>query len=117
MMLPGMSKYRGRCRITVANHVAMEEMKRELAVLYCNRSNALYNLEMWKHAFDSAQYAIAVDRTYIKGYYWTGNALLKMHDYIVAHQYFYEGLNILDANRDQSQHEIADLIVGILTTC
>ncbi|XP_048451512.1 TPR and ankyrin repeat-containing protein 1 isoform X2 [Rhincodon typus] len=95
----------------------LQPTKRELAVLYCNRSNALYNLEMWKHAFDSAQYAIAVDRTYIKGYYWTGNALLKMHDYIVAHQYFYEGLNILDANRDQSQHEIADLIVGILTTC
>ncbi|XP_043544767.1 TPR and ankyrin repeat-containing protein 1-like [Chiloscyllium plagiosum] len=93
----------------------LQPTRRELAVLYCNRSNALYNLEMWKLAFDSAQYAIAVDSTFIKGYYWTGNALLKMQDYFGAHQYFYEGLNILDTDRDQSHHQIADFIVGILT--
>ncbi|XP_032876109.1 TPR and ankyrin repeat-containing protein 1 isoform X2 [Amblyraja radiata] len=88
---------------------------RELAVLFCNRSNAFYNLEMWDDAFVSAHYATAMDNTYIKGYYWAGSASLKRHDNTLASQFFYEGLNILDGDREKSQYQIADFIVGILT--
>ncbi|XP_078254047.1 TPR and ankyrin repeat-containing protein 1-like isoform X2 [Rhinoraja longicauda] len=88
---------------------------RELAVLFCNRSNALYNLEMWHDAFQSAHYATAMDGTYIKSYYWAGSASLKMHNNMLAYQFFYEGLNILDGDRERSQNQIADFIVGILT--
>ncbi|XP_078072737.1 TPR and ankyrin repeat-containing protein 1-like isoform X2 [Mustelus asterias] len=88
---------------------------RELAVLYCNRSNALYNLEMWQRAYDSAQYATTMDPTYFKGYYRAGNALLKMHSDFTAYQFFCEGLHILDADRENSQNEIADFIMGIMT--
>ncbi|XP_069776422.1 TPR and ankyrin repeat-containing protein 1-like [Narcine bancroftii] len=88
---------------------------RELAVLYCNRSNALYNLKMWQDAFQSAHYATAIDYTYIKGYYWAGRASMKMFDYELAYQFFFEGLNILDGNRGTSHNDIADFIVGTLT--
>lgn len=88
---------------------------RELAVLFCNRSNAFYNLEMWDDAFLSAHYATAMDSTYIKGYYWAGSASLKRHDNMLASQFFYEGLNILDGDREKSHYQIADFIVGILT--
>ncbi|XP_038665773.1 TPR and ankyrin repeat-containing protein 1-like isoform X2 [Scyliorhinus canicula] len=88
---------------------------RELAVLYCNRSNALYNLEMWMPAYESAQYATAMDSTYIKGYYWAGNALLKMHDIFGAYQHFCDGLHMLDRDREKFQNDIADFIVGIMT--
>ncbi|XP_041045071.1 TPR and ankyrin repeat-containing protein 1-like isoform X2 [Carcharodon carcharias] len=92
----------------------LQQCGRELAVLYCNRSNAFYNLEMWEHAYDSARCATTMDRTFIKGYYWAGNALLKMNNDIGAYQFFCEGLHILDMDREQSQNQIADFIVGIL---
>ncbi|XP_067888359.1 TPR and ankyrin repeat-containing protein 1-like [Heterodontus francisci] len=94
---------------------SLQPFGRELAVLYCNRSNALYNLKMWEHAFESARCATTMDHTFIKGYYWAGNALLKLHNHIGAYQFFHEGLNILDTDRDQSPYQIADFVVGILT--
>uniref|UniRef100_UPI00398F2E9E TPR and ankyrin repeat-containing protein 1-like n=1 Tax=Pristiophorus japonicus TaxID=55135 RepID=UPI00398F2E9E len=93
---------------------SFQPVGRELAVLFCNRSNALYNLDMWQHAYESAHYATAMDSTYIKGYYWAGNAKLKMHDDFTACQFFCEGLNILDTDRENSHNQIADFIVGIL---
>ncbi|XP_067837421.1 TPR and ankyrin repeat-containing protein 1-like [Heptranchias perlo] len=94
---------------------SLQPVGKDLAVLFCNRSNALYNLEMWQDAYQSAHYATAMDHTYIKGYYWAGSALLKIHDNIGACQFFYEGLNILDEDRMKSANQIADFIVGILT--
>ncbi|XP_051878840.1 TPR and ankyrin repeat-containing protein 1-like isoform X2 [Pristis pectinata] len=56
-----------------------------------------------------------MDCTYIKGYYWAGSASLKMRNNVLAYQFFYQGLNILDGDRDKAPNQIADFIVGILT--
>ncbi|XP_072908202.1 TPR and ankyrin repeat-containing protein 1-like isoform X2 [Hemitrygon akajei] len=88
--------------------------RRELAVLFCNKSNALYNLGLWREALQSADWATAMDRTYIKGYYWAGNSSLKMRNNELACRYFYEGLSLLDRDQGRNQNQIADFIVGIL---
>ncbi|XP_042188525.1 TPR and ankyrin repeat-containing protein 1 isoform X2 [Callorhinchus milii] len=87
----------------------------ELAVLFCNKSNALCKLQRWQDAFHCANYAISMDPMYIKGYYWAGIAIFRLGNEQSAWEFICQGLNILDYDREQYWNDITDFIVGFLT--
>ncbi|XP_069071086.1 TPR and ankyrin repeat-containing protein 1 isoform X1 [Pleurodeles waltl] len=90
----------------------LRDSRKDLAVLFCNRSNAFYNLEKWAEALYSAEQSIANDPTYIKGYYRVAYSLLQLGDTCSALMIFYRGLLLLWNTTDTSQ--IVDFLVGIL---
>nr|KAF6421423.1 hypothetical protein HJG59_018697 [Molossus molossus] len=87
---------------------------RDLAVLLCNKSNAFYNLGKWNEAFGAAKECLQWDPTYVKGYYRAGYSLLRLLQHYEAARMFFEGLQLLQDNGDQSQ--FADFLVGVFTT-
>lgn len=90
----------------------LRDSRKDLAVLFCNRSNAFYNLEKWPEALCSAEQSIAHDPTYIKGYYRFAYSLLQLGDTCTALMIFHRGLLQLQNSTDTLQ--IVDFLVGIL---
>ncbi|XP_037703012.1 TPR and ankyrin repeat-containing protein 1 [Choloepus didactylus] len=86
---------------------------RDLAVLLCNKSNAFYSLRKWNEAFGAAKECLSWDPTYMKGYYRAGYSLLRLLQPYEAARMFFEGLRLLQCNRDHSQ--VADFLVGVFT--
>ncbi|XP_039192831.1 TPR and ankyrin repeat-containing protein 1 isoform X2 [Crotalus tigris] len=90
---------------------------RDIAVLFCNRSNAFYNLGKWHEAYYSAEDCLKWDATYIKGYYRTGYSLIKLSKPLKAAERFYQGLTVLQTSSDQIPiNQISDLIIGTFST-
>ncbi|NWH70262.1 TRNK1 protein, partial [Piaya cayana] len=84
---------------------------RDIAVLHCNRSTALYNLGKWRDAAFSAYQSIQWDPEYIKAYYRAGHSLIMLSDSSAAISVFHRGLVLLSASADRTQ--VADFIAGI----
>nr|XP_033786416.1 TPR and ankyrin repeat-containing protein 1 isoform X2 [Geotrypetes seraphini]XP_033786417.1 TPR and ankyrin repeat-containing protein 1 isoform X2 [Geotrypetes seraphini] len=87
------------------------DSNKDLAVLFCNRSNAFYNLEKWIEAYYAALDSIHHDRSYFKGYYRAGHSLLKLNNRLAALDMFHKGLELLYGSSDRLQ--IAEFIIGI----
>ncbi|KGL73783.1 TPR and ankyrin repeat-containing protein 1, partial [Tinamus guttatus] len=84
---------------------------RDIAVLYCNKSTALYSLGKWREAAYSAYESLEWDPEYVKAYYRTGHSLIMLSDSYEAVSVFLGGLSILNGSADRSQ--IADFVAGI----
>lgn len=84
---------------------------RDIAVLLCNRSTALYNLGKWREAVSSACRSLDWDPEYVKAYYRAGHSLIMLKDSYEAISMFHKGLIRLSTSADRTQ--IADFIAGI----
>ncbi|KAM6282974.1 TPR and ankyrin repeat-containing protein 1 [Porphyrio hochstetteri] len=84
---------------------------RDIAVLHCNKSTALYNLGKWTEAVLSAYHSLHWDPEYVKAYYRAGHSLIMLPNSYQAVSMFHKGLILLSASADQTQ--IADFIAGI----
>ncbi|XP_068008818.1 TPR and ankyrin repeat-containing protein 1 [Melanerpes formicivorus] len=84
---------------------------KDIAVLHCNKSTALYCLGKWREAMLAAYESLRWDPKYVKAYYRAGHSwimLLNPHEAVFM---FYKGLLLLNASADRSQ--AADFITGI----
>ncbi|XP_068526771.1 TPR and ankyrin repeat-containing protein 1 isoform X2 [Anas acuta] len=86
----------------------------DIAVLYCNKSTALYNLGKWREAMCSAFESLRWNPEYVKAYYRAGHSLIMLSNSFEAISMFHKGLILLNASVDQSQ--VADFIAGIFTS-
>ncbi|NXP52019.1 TRNK1 protein, partial [Heliornis fulica] len=84
---------------------------RDIAVLHCNKSTALYNLGKWTEAVCSAYQSLHWDPEYVKAYYRAGHSLIMVSDSYEAISMFHKGLVLLSASEDQTQ--VADFVAGI----
>ncbi|XP_074006564.1 TPR and ankyrin repeat-containing protein 1 isoform X1 [Numenius arquata] len=84
---------------------------RDIAVLHCNKSTALYNLGKWTEAVFSAYQSLRWDPEYVKAYYRAGHSLIMLSDSCEAISMFHKGLILLSASADRTQ--IADFVAGI----
>ncbi|KFV83804.1 TPR and ankyrin repeat-containing protein 1, partial [Struthio camelus australis] len=84
---------------------------RDIAVLHCNKSNALYSLGRWREAAFSAYESLQWDPEYVKAYYRAGHSLIMLSKSFEAVSAFHKGLSLLNASADQSQ--VADFVAGI----
>ncbi|KFQ37319.1 TPR and ankyrin repeat-containing protein 1, partial [Merops nubicus] len=87
---------------------------RDIAVLHCNKSAALYSLGKWREALLTAYESLRWDPEYVKAYYRAGNSLLMLSDSYEAVSMFHRGLILLNMSADRTQ--VADFIVGIFTS-
>ncbi|NXI49840.1 TRNK1 protein, partial [Chloroceryle aenea] len=84
---------------------------RDIAVLHCNKSTALYSLGKWKEAVLAAYESLRWDPEYVKAYYRAGHSLIMLSDSYEAISMFHKGLVLLNVSADRTQ--VADFIVGI----
>ncbi|KFU87622.1 TPR and ankyrin repeat-containing protein 1, partial [Chaetura pelagica] len=84
---------------------------RDIAVLHCNKSTALYNLGKWPEAVFSAQQSLRWDPEYVKAYYRAGHSFIMLSDTYQAIAMFHKGLILLNASADRTQ--VADFVAGI----
>ncbi|XP_040446265.1 TPR and ankyrin repeat-containing protein 1 isoform X1 [Falco naumanni] len=84
---------------------------KDIAVLHCNKSTALYHLGKWKEAVVSAYQSLQWDPEYVKAYYRAGHSLIKLSNSYEAISMFHKGLVLLNASADQTQ--VADFVAGI----
>ncbi|NWJ01579.1 TRNK1 protein, partial [Crypturellus undulatus] len=84
---------------------------RDIAVLHCNKSTALYSLGKWREAAYSAYESLQWDPEYVKAYYRAGHSLIMLSDSYEAVSVFHRGLSLLNVSTDRSQ--VADFIAGI----
>ncbi|XP_050746673.1 TPR and ankyrin repeat-containing protein 1 isoform X2 [Gymnogyps californianus] len=84
---------------------------RDIAVLHCNKSTALYNLGKWREAVFSAYQSLHWDPEYVKAYYRAGHSLIMLSDSYEAISMFHKGLILLNASADRTQ--VADFVAGI----
>ncbi|NWS71047.1 TRNK1 protein, partial [Crotophaga sulcirostris] len=84
---------------------------KDIAVLHCNRSTALYSLGKWREALFSAYQSLQWDPEYVKAYYRAGHSLIMLSNSYGAISMFHQGLVLLCASGDRTQ--VADFIAGI----
>ncbi|XP_010072899.1 PREDICTED: TPR and ankyrin repeat-containing protein 1 [Pterocles gutturalis] len=84
---------------------------RDIAVLHCNKSTALYSLGKWREAVLSAYQSLRWDPEYVKAYYRAGHSLIMLSNSYEAISMFHKGLSLLNASADTTQ--VADFIAGI----
>ncbi|XP_030061358.1 TPR and ankyrin repeat-containing protein 1 [Microcaecilia unicolor] len=104
-------KYEQAIAILTQLHHLKSDAHKDLAVLFCNRSNAFYNLDQWLEAYYAALDSIHYDHSYFKGYYRAGHSLLKLNERLRALDMFHKGLDLLFGSSDRLQ--IAEFIIGI----
>ncbi|XP_066848491.1 TPR and ankyrin repeat-containing protein 1-like isoform X3 [Anser cygnoides] len=85
----------------------------DIAVLYCNKSTALYNLGKWREAMFSAFESLRWNPEYVKAYYRASHSSTMSNSFEVI-SVFHKGLILLNASVDLSQ--VADFIAGIFTS-
>ncbi|KFP80887.1 TPR and ankyrin repeat-containing protein 1, partial [Apaloderma vittatum] len=84
---------------------------KDMAVLHCNKSTALYSLGKWREAMLSAYESVRWDPEYVKAYYRAGHSLIMLSNSYEAISMFHKGLLLLNASTDQTQ--VADFVAGI----
>ncbi|NXA75537.1 TRNK1 protein, partial [Thryothorus ludovicianus] len=84
---------------------------RDIAVLLCNKSTALYCLGKWKDSLILAHQSLQRDPEYVKAYYRAGYSFIMLSKSYEAVSMFHRGLILLNASADQTQ--IAEFIAGI----
>ncbi|NWI87759.1 TRNK1 protein, partial [Pitta sordida] len=84
---------------------------RDIAVLMCNKSTALYSLGKWNEAVALACQSLHWDPEYVKAYYRAGHSLIMLSKSYEAVSMFHKGLILLNSSGDRTQ--IADFIAGI----
>ncbi|NXG77304.1 TRNK1 protein, partial [Baryphthengus martii] len=84
---------------------------RDIAVLHCNKSAALYNLGKWKEAALAAYESLRWDPHYVKAYFRAGHSLIMLSDSYEAISMFHRGLLLLNVSANQTQ--VADFVAGI----
>ncbi|NWR55162.1 TRNK1 protein, partial [Bucorvus abyssinicus] len=84
---------------------------RDIAVLHCNKSTALYSLGKWREAVLAAYQSLRWDPEYVKAYYRAGHSLIMLSDSYEAISMFHKGLILLNDSADRTQ--VADFIAGI----
>ncbi|NXH15878.1 TRNK1 protein, partial [Bucco capensis] len=84
---------------------------RDIAVLHCNKSTALYSLGKWREAAYAAYESLRWDPDYVKAYYRAGHSLIMLSDSYQAISMFYKGLSLLNPSSEQTQ--VADFVAGI----
>ncbi|NXW58703.1 TRNK1 protein, partial [Eurystomus gularis] len=84
---------------------------RDIAVLHCNKSAALYSLGKWREAVLAAYESLRWDPEYVKAYYRAGHSLIMLSNSYEAVSMFHKGLILLSISADRTQ--VADFIVGI----
>ncbi|KFZ46085.1 TPR and ankyrin repeat-containing protein 1, partial [Antrostomus carolinensis] len=84
---------------------------RDIAVLHCNKSTALYYLGKWTEAVFSAYQSLHWDPEYVKAYYRAGHSLIMLSNTYEAISMFHKGLILLNASADRTQ--VADFVAGI----
>ncbi|NXS59394.1 TRNK1 protein, partial [Brachypteracias leptosomus] len=84
---------------------------RDIAVLQCNKSAALYSLGRWSEALVAAYESLRWDPEYVKAYYRAGHSLIMLSKSYEAISMFHKGLILLSLSADRTQ--VADFIVGI----
>uniref|UniRef100_A0A6I8QS52 Tetratricopeptide repeat and ankyrin repeat containing 1 n=1 Tax=Xenopus tropicalis TaxID=8364 RepID=A0A6I8QS52_XENTR len=85
--------------------------QKELAILWCNRANALFKLEKWDEALISATRSIRLNHRNIKAYYRSGISFIKLHDTHSALMMFSSGLSMLSGSSEIE--DIAEFLNGI----
>ncbi|NWX84042.1 TRNK1 protein, partial [Nothoprocta pentlandii] len=91
--------------------VHFHRCSRDIAVLHCNKSTALYSLGKWREAAYSAYESLQWDPEYVKAYYRAGHSLIMLSDSYEAVSVFHRGLSLLNDSADRSQ--VADFVTGI----
>ncbi|NWR89803.1 TRNK1 protein, partial [Furnarius figulus] len=84
---------------------------RDIAVLMCNKSTALYYLGKWNEAAFLACQSLQWDPEYVKAYYRAGHSFIMLSKSCEAVSMFHRGLFLLNSSGDRTQ--IADFIAGI----
>ncbi|NXC28013.1 TRNK1 protein, partial [Campylorhamphus procurvoides] len=84
---------------------------RDMAVLMCNKSTALYYLGKWNEAAFLACQSLQLDPEYVKAYYRAGHSFIMLSKSNEAVSMFHRGLFLLNSSGDRTQ--IADFIAGI----
>lgn len=84
---------------------------RDIAVLLCNKSTALYCLGKWKDSMVLAHESLHWDPEYVKAYYRAGHSFIMLSKSNEAVSMFHRGLALLNSSSDQTQ--IAEFIAGI----
>ncbi|XP_068863754.1 TPR and ankyrin repeat-containing protein 1 [Aphelocoma coerulescens] len=84
---------------------------RDIAVLLCNKSTALYCLGKWKDSMVLARQSLQWDPEYVKAYYRAGYSLIMLSMSYEAVSMFHRGLVLLNSSADRTQ--IAEFIAGI----
>ncbi|NXK91621.1 TRNK1 protein, partial [Formicarius rufipectus] len=84
---------------------------RDIAVLMCNKSTALYYLGKWNEAAFLACQSLQWDPDYVKAYYRAGHSFIMLSKSYEAVSMFHRGLFLLNSSGDRTQ--IADFIAGI----
>ncbi|NXF80610.1 TRNK1 protein, partial [Sclerurus mexicanus] len=84
---------------------------RDIAVLMCNKSTALYYLGKWNEAAFLAYQSLQWDPEYVKAYYRAGHSFIMLSKSYEAVSMFHRGLFLLNSSGDRTQ--IADFIAGI----
>uniref|UniRef100_A0A8C8ASD6 Tetratricopeptide repeat and ankyrin repeat containing 1 n=1 Tax=Otus sunia TaxID=257818 RepID=A0A8C8ASD6_9STRI len=87
------------------------QCSRDIAVLHCNKSTALYSLGKWREAVFSAYQSLHWDPEYVKAYYRAGHSLIMLSESYQAISMFHKGLILLSASADRTQ--VADFVAGI----
>ncbi|NWV71951.1 TRNK1 protein, partial [Malurus elegans] len=83
----------------------------DIAVLFCNKSTALYCLGKWKDSLAFACQSLRWDSQYVKAYYRAGYSLIMLSNSYEAVSMFHRGLVLLNSSADRTQ--IAEFIAGI----
>ncbi|NWU99885.1 TRNK1 protein, partial [Upupa epops] len=84
---------------------------RDIAVLHCNKSAALYSLGKWRESAQTACQSLRWDPQYIKAYYRAGQSLSMVPDSCEAVSMFHKGLILLGGSADRAL--VADFVTGI----
>ncbi|XP_027584944.2 TPR and ankyrin repeat-containing protein 1 [Pipra filicauda] len=84
---------------------------RDIAVLMCNKSTALYYLGKWNEAAFLAYQSLQWDPEYVKAYYRAGQSFIMLSNSYKAVSMFHKGLVLLNSSGDRTQ--IADFVAGI----
>ncbi|KAM4028227.1 TPR and ankyrin repeat-containing protein 1 [Anomaloglossus baeobatrachus] len=87
------------------------DFRREMAILWNNRANALFKLQQWGEAFLSAEKSIQLCPSYLKGYYRAGVSALKLHDVSTALLYFEAALR--SSGQQSDNNDVVDFLHGI----
>ncbi|NWY64974.1 TRNK1 protein, partial [Erithacus rubecula] len=84
---------------------------RDIAMLLCNKSTALYCLGKWRDSMVLAHQSLQWDPEYVKAYYRAGHSFIMLSKPYEAVSMFHRGLVLLNSSAHRSQ--IAEFIAGI----
>ncbi|KAM3929731.1 TPR and ankyrin repeat-containing protein 1 [Leptodactylus fuscus] len=87
------------------------DYSKEMAVLWNNHANALFKLQKWAEAFESAERSIQFCPSFVKAYYRAGTSALKLQQISTALTIFTAGLELLNPQLDSK--DVVEFLHGI----